>query len=172
MKFKLLAVAVFSMIHLCGLSPLINRILFMLEVPTEDENQEIQAERTVIEFYRLLNQGYYVEAAVIYGGSYDVLQGYNPDLDPEDKAGLLEAGCRFNGLMCLEVLSIELDQSNAQGSDIYHVVFANPDGSPFMLGPCCGETEETMPPISVFPVQVKCEPAGVCRVFDLPPYVP
>ena len=170
--FKLLAFAVFSFFHLCGLNPLFNRELVIFETPTETEPQQLQAVSTVVEFYRLLNQGDYAGAVALYGGTYEVLQGYNPDFDPEDKTGLLEAGCRFNGLMCLTVLSMELDQSNNQGSYDYQVVFANPDGSPFIQGPCCGETKETMPPISVFLIQVNCEPSGECKVFDLPPYVP
>jgi hypothetical protein len=131
-----------------------------------------QAESALIDCFSALNQGEYAKAASLYGGSYELLQSYNPTLDSEDHAALLKAGCEFNGLMCRpikEVLSVQTSNPN----EIYfEVEFANPDGSTFVLGPCCGETEETMPPLSAFMIEVRCQEDGDCQVQDLPPYVP
>jgi hypothetical protein len=133
---------------------------------------EARAEGALINFHTFLNQEDYNKAAELYGGSYEVLLGYNPTLSENDKADLLMAGCEFNGFMCLEILSAELIDVNDQGEYVYEVKFENPDGSELVLGPCCGATEEEMPPKSSFTVRVQCEGDVSCKVMDLPPYVP
>ena len=142
--------------------------------PGLDSNasREVEARSALVDFYAALNQGAYPLAAELYGGSYEVLQGYNPGIDPGENASLWEAGCKFNGLMCLKVLDSALIQTDDSHGFIYEVVFANPDGSQFVLGPCCGATEDEMPPVSVFNVHVTCEQDSPCLVLDLPPYVP
>lgn len=139
----------------------------------EDEfTLEEQAELALINFYTFLYQGKYDLAADLYGGSYDILLGYNPSLEEANKEGLLRAACERNGFMCLETLSTESMQAVDQGEFIYEVKYANPDGSEFVLGPCCSASEEEMPPKSIFAVHVQCEHDGTCLVLDLPPYVP
>lgn len=138
----------------------------------ESSDLETQALTAVEDFYGLLNHKQYQRAAELYGGSYDVLIGYNPTIDNKEKSSLLRAACRFNGFVCLDILSAELIDVNDQGEFIYEVKFANPDGSEFVLGPCCGATEEEMPPTSTFSVRVVCEEDGSCLVMDLPPYLP
>lgn len=135
-------------------------------------SREAQARSTLVDFYDRLNQGDYDLATGLYGGSYEVLQGYNPGIDPGEKANLLEAGCQFNGLMCLPVMDVTLIEENEPREFVYTVAFTNPDGSQFVLGPCCGATEEEMPPVTLFDVHVTCEDGGPCLVLDLPPYVP
>jgi len=130
------------------------------------------ASQTMTDFFDLLNQGDYVQAAELYGGSYEVLQGYNPGIDPTDRAALLQAGCEFNGLMCLPLLDVTLLETINFQEFIFNVTYANPDGSRFVQGPCCGETEESMLPIDTFVVQIKCDTGHTCQVLDLPPYVP
>jgi hypothetical protein len=131
-----------------------------------------QAEKMVLDYFSALNQADYAKAVDLYGGPYEILQGYNPTLDPEDHTALLQAGCEFNGLMCLPVREVLSVQTSDNKEFIFDVEFANPDGSAFVLGPCCGETEETMPPQSVFKIGVHCQEEGACQVMDLPPYVP
>ncbi len=142
------------------------------EEPAQNMPGEAEARSAALAFYSALNQGAFDQAVRYYGGSYEGLEGYNPLIDPGDQAGLLKAGCEASGIMCLDVLEITLVQENEPGEYIYEVSFANPDGSLFILGPCCGATEEEMPPISAFTVHVVCDPDGICRVLDLPPYVP
>ena len=138
----------------------------------DDKSLEAEARLALIEFYDALNQRTYERAAALYGGKYEVLQGYNPDLDPMNQAALLEAGCTFNGLMCLKTLDVTLIQAVEAREFAFAVTFANPDGSLFVLGPCCGASEEDMPPVSTFTVHVTCEDDGPCLVLELPPYVP
>ena len=133
---------------------------------------EVQAQAVLTEYYQSLNQGMYERAVVLYGGSYEELEYFNPMIDPGDKAELLRAGCEFNGFMCLPILSSVLVLVENEHEFFFDMEFANPDGSLFVLGPCCGATEEIMPPVSVFSVQVSCDDGGLCYVLDLPPYVP
>jgi hypothetical protein len=144
-------------------------------VPTEIDQKislEDQAQAALVEFFAALNAGEYAQAALLYGGSYETLQGFNPDVDPNDQTSLMRAGCTINGLMCLPVLDLTFVAGNDQQAFVFDVAFANPDGSQFVLGPCCGATEEEMPPVSVFQVNVTCQPNSTCSVLDLPPYVP
>lgn len=138
----------------------------------DDESREAEARSALMDFFDALNQRVFEQAVRMYGGSYEVLQGYNPEIDPMNHVALLEAGCTFNGLMCLRVLDTRLIQADEAGDFVYTVTFANPDGSQFVLGPCCGATEEDMPPVNVFDVHVTCEQEGLCLVLDLPPFVP
>ena len=137
-----------------------------------ESSGESKAKITLTDFYALLNQGDYDQAANMYGGSYELLREYNPTLDAKDKAGLLKAGCEINGFMCLEVRNINLVGDKYQHEFIFEVEFANLDGSLFILGPCCGATEESMPPKSSFTVQIVCASDESCLVMELPPYVP
>jgi hypothetical protein len=132
----------------------------------------VEAEAALTEFYDLLNQGEYEKAVELYGGSYEELEYFNPVMDPADRAGLLAAACEFNGFFCLPVLTITTIESDLQHPLMFEVAYANPDGSRFVLGPCCGATEEEMPPVDVFTVRVNCEKQDECQVLDLPPWVP
>jgi hypothetical protein len=137
-----------------------------------ESSLESQAMSTLEDFYALLNHEQYGRASERYGGSYEILLGYNPSIDEEDKVGLLQAACKLNGFMCLDILSAELIEVHDQSEFVYEVQFANPDGSLFVLGPCCGADEETMPPQSTFIVHVLCQSEDSCLVLDLPPYLP
>ena len=145
-----------------------------ISTPDADEMLDIEwrSKKALVDFFDLLNQGNYEKAAALYGGSYDMLQGYNPEADPMDESGLLAAGCQANGLMCLSVLNATLTQINNQKEFNYDVSYRNPDGTEFVLGPCCGASEEEMPPVSTFTVHVVCDTWDSCQVMDLPPYVP
>jgi hypothetical protein len=133
---------------------------------------ESQAKAALVEFFTLLSQGEYEKAVELYAGSYEELEYFNPGMDPDDRAGLLAAACEFNGFFCLPVSSVIAIDSGPQQPLLFEVAYANPDGSRFVLGPCCGATEEEMPPQDVFAVRVNCDMEGVCQVLDLPPYVP
>ncbi len=51
------------------------------------------------------------------------------------------------------------------------VRFLTPGGEVWTLGPCCGATEEEMPPVSEFTFTVRRTSNG-SRVQTLPVYVP
>ena len=134
--------------------------------------QEQPAQEALPGFLGALYEGRYEEAAGLYGGSYEVLQGYNPAIDPQDKPALLEAACTVNGFLCLKAKSIELADQPSQTEFVYTVQFANADGSLFILGPCCGADETSMPPVSDFTFTVTLQEDGTFSVMDLPPYTP
>jgi hypothetical protein len=54
----------------------------------------------------------------------------------------------------------------------FKVHFRNPDGTLFVLGPCCGASETEMPPVSEFECDVARTSSGEFKVLCLPPYVP
>ncbi len=135
-------------------------------------SMEAQAKVDLITFFEKLNQGQYEDAIALYGGSYEVLQGYNPDVDPQDKATLMKFGCEFNGLTCLQVYDAVIKSKNSNNEFLFEVRYSNKEGEIFELGPCCGETEEEMPPVSLFEIRVSCDAESNCKVRDLPPYVP
>ena len=85
---------------------------------------------------------------------------------------MLQAACETNGFRCLEIMSSKLVEAPKSKEFKYLVEFANYDGSLFIQGPCCGASEEVMPPVSSFEVHVSCESEGLCKVMDLPPYEP
>lgn len=126
----------------------------------------------MIEFFALLHDGEYEQAAAFYGGSYDELTSKNPDLDPADGTSLFRNGCTLNGYQCLEILEAEPADSAGVDDFAFNVRFQNDDGTPFVLGPCCGATATEQPPVEVFRVVVHRTGDGSFRVMTLPVYVP
>ncbi|HUM70932.1 MAG TPA: DUF333 domain-containing protein [Chloroflexota bacterium] len=110
-------------------------------------------------------------AAELYGGSYDVLQGYNPTVDPDDVATLWQNGCQINGLQCLPVRIANFKEETAVGETIFTVQFTAPDGSLFEREACCGDAQTT-PPEFEFEFRVIRGEGGGYRVLDMPVYVP
>ena len=70
-------------------------------VPASEE----AATQTLVTFFEYLNQGQFTEADALYGGDYETLTYWNPDLEPSDHAALWKRGCLQNGLQCLTVRS-------------------------------------------------------------------
>ena len=139
--------------------------------PSEDTHEQ-DARQALVEFFRLLHDGRYQQAAGLYAGSYQWLIDSNPDISPSDTAALLERGCRQNGLMCLEVRSSAVVLMTYPTGYLFRVEFNLDDGTLFVLGPCCGADETEMPPVSTFQYQVLQGEKGSWGVADLPPYVP
>lgn len=139
--------------------------------PTSLPSTAAEAQETLIDFFSLLNARRYEDAVALYGGSYEVLQGWNPDLDPSEHAALWARACEQNGLQCLQTRTVTF--MGLEGDTyIFQVEFDNPDGSLFVLGPCCGANETEMPPVSQFEYRVTRNAEGKFVVMDLPPYVP
>lgn len=130
-----------------------------------------EAQEALIEFFSLLNAGKYAEAELLYGGSYEGLQDNNPSVDPSDHVQLLKNACEINGNMCFIVRTATFQELRGD-IHIFQVEFSNPDGSLFVLGPCCGADETEMPPVSLFEYRVARNADGKFLVMDLPPYVP
>lgn len=132
---------------------------------------EQNAEKAAIKFFHLLSTGGYEQAAAMYAGDYSTLQSINPSIDENDRVTLWRNACTINGFQCLpidQVLSVEKFSLNEY---FMLVEFQNPDGSLFVLGPCCGANEEEMPPVSQFDVYI-IERGGEFFVTSLPVLVP
>ena len=140
--------------------------------PNQENNTETLAEKTLGDYLLYLSEGNYAQAADLYGGSYDLLQGYNPTVDPSDFAALLEQGCTLNGLRCLQPQEITLVETPSDGEYVFSVTFLNENGELLVIGPCCGASETDSPPMSEFPFTVQEVEPGQFKVLSLPPYTP
>jgi hypothetical protein len=136
--------------------------------PAPEALDSSAAESTMRGYFLALSQGRYADAVARYSGAYaEPLISMNPDIDPADRARLFERYCTQNGGVCLPVKDV-IRILPADIGFIFTVHFANPDGSTFAQGPCCGET--TGEPITEFDVFVST--IGDDSVLTLPPYVP
>lgn len=132
---------------------------------------EQEAEKTARQFFQLLSTGEFAQAAGMYAADISGLQYMNPSIDDNDLETLWRNACTVNGFQCLpikRVLSVEKFSLNEY---FLQVEFQNPDGSLFVLGPCCGASEEEMPPVSQFDVFV-IEREGEFFTTSLPVLVP
>jgi hypothetical protein len=146
----------------CGTAP----------TPTPSTSNELESAREALtSYFSLLHAGRYSEAIKHYGGDYEVLRGWNADVAGDDYATLFERGCTANGLMCLQIGSVVTEEKVSPTESRFMVEFVNDDGTLFMLGPCCGATEEEMPPQSEFTYTVK-KVDDKFLVQELPVYVP
>jgi len=139
--------------------------------PTSPASATSEGQQVLIKYFDLLNSQQYAQADGLYGGDYEQLKVFSADVDPSDHVKLWSNACELAGLRCLKVRTATLLD---QATNTYHfqVEFNNPDGSLFVLGPCCGENETEMPPISQFEITVVKNAEGNFLVTNLPPYVP
>jgi len=134
-------------------------------------NELEKAREALTSYFSLLHQGRYSDSIDYYGGDYEILWGWNPDVDGDDYVTLFTLGCTANGLMCLPVGNIVTEEQVSPTQFRFTVEFVNDDGSQFVRGPCCGATEEEMPPQSEFTYTVK-KVDDKFLVQELPVYVP
>jgi len=130
-----------------------------------------EAHDVLVNFLNLLHAKDYGDAVLLYGGEYEQLQVFNSQLDPEDHVALWTWACKNQVLQCLEVRSATFKELRGD-SYIFQVEFSNPDGSLFVLGPCCGANETEMPPVSKFEFTVSPNADHGLVVMNTPPYVP
>lgn len=146
---------------------------FIYQVTLPADPDIIEAARQVLsDYFNLLSQGNYSEAASLYGGSYDTLRSNNPSISGDDFAGLFQAGCTLNGFVCNLQIRNEVSYALiAPDTYRFSIELQNPDGSLFILGPCCGASEEESSLASQFDFFVKTTESGY-QVMTLPVYVP
>ena len=130
-----------------------------------------EAQDVLVNFLTWLHMEKYAEAAPLFGGEYEQLQVFNTEINPEDHVALWAWACDHQLLQCLEVRSTTFDHLEGD-TYVFQVEFSNPDGSLFVLGPCCGADETEMPPMSRFEYRVARNTQGKFVVMDTPPYVP
>ena len=130
-----------------------------------------EAYQALIDFLTLLHTKNYADAVPLYGGDYEQLPVFNPEIDPNDRVALWTWVCDNQLLQCLEIRSVTFKELVGD-SYVFEVEFSNPDGSLFVLGPCCGTNETEMPPVSQFEFTVTRNTDGKFVVMNTPPYVP
>ena len=140
-------------------------------VPTSLPSTASEAHDVLINFLTLLHTKNYAEAAPLYGGEYESLHVFNREIDPNDHVALWTWVCDNKLLQCLEPRSAELTHQESD-TYVFQVEFTNPDGSLFVLGPCCGANETEMPPVSQFEFTITQNADGKFVVMNTPPYVP
>jgi hypothetical protein len=132
----------------------------------------LHARQTLLDFLNTLHSGQFDQAALLYGGSYEIMNDHNPLVDPQDHASLLRDACTVNGAVCLQVFSIELVPTDYDRVFVFKVQFQQDDGSLFVMGPCCGANETDSPPQSSFLLRLSNESGDRMLVLDMPPYLP
>jgi len=130
-----------------------------------------EAQDILLNFLTLLHTKDYADAVPLYGGDYEQLRVFNTEIDSNDHIALWAWACDNQLLRCLEVRSVTFQQLVGD-SYIFQVEFSNPDGSLFVLGPCCGANESEMPPVSQFEYTVARNADHRYVVMNTPPYVP
>ncbi len=141
-------------------------------VPTQKVDHQQEALTALQNFFSSLNSGDYASAVALYGGSYEMVAGMNPEVNINDPVSLFTNGCTINGYMCLKIKEAALKEQKSNSEYVFTVKFENPDGSLFVQGPCCGQTEAESPSKSEFLYTVKQNSSGQFVVMDMPPYVP
>jgi hypothetical protein len=124
---------------------------------------ERAAQATLEQFLDPMRRGDYQGAAALYGSSYETLRDWNPGIAPDDRAALLESGCRVNGLRCLAPASIRQSSTDPTGIFTFTVTFVEADGRPFVIA------IPGTPKVSEFPFTVVKTRNGFL-VNTLPPY--
>lgn len=130
-----------------------------------------EAHAVLIDFLTFLHTRNYEDAKPLYGGEYEQLQVFNPEIDPSDHLALWTWVCDNQLLQCLEVRSATFKELRGD-TYVFQVEFNNSDSSLFVLGPCCGANETEMPPVSQFEYTVRRNSDGKFVVMNTPPYVP
>lgn len=141
-----------------------------LPTPTTDNSQP--ARQVLTGFFEALNRADYAAADKLYGGSYETLTTMNPDVPASDHVTLWKQGCQFNGLQCLKVKEVVASDQVYENTFLFVVHFTNADGTLFAQGPCCGEDQTGVSPVSEFQYEVRLNQQGRFQVMDMPPYVP
>ena len=139
--------------------------------PTSLPSTASEAHEVLVNFLTLLHARDYTNAVPLYGGEYEQLQVFNTEIERSDHVALWTWACDHQLLQCLEVRSATFKELRGD-SYVFQVEFNNPDGSLFVLGPCCGANETEMSPISQFEYTVSRNTDHRFVVMNMPPYVP
>ena len=115
----------------------------LLAAETSGPNRVVEAQWVMMKYFSYLASPFnsledYQDAADHYGGSYEDLTRLYPDIDPLDKAALLQRACIEEEFYCLrvrQVLSGEVVRDNGAPTNFYRyeVEFLNRDGTLFSL---------------------------------------
>ena len=118
MNKKIFAILLFDL--LLGSIALVSCMNPDLKPVSENQPSLESARSGMIDFLNYLNQENYAEAAKIYGGELEILRGYNPDVDPEDDALLMEYGCKFNGIQCMQLKTVVSEEQTDDKNFVFN----------------------------------------------------
>jgi len=136
--------------------------------PDKAQNEQSKAETAMHSFLDALVNRDYSTAVQFYGGDYEELVQWNPDVIPTDYQSLWQRGCEQNGLVCLKLKDvIKVEKNNSLF--IFTVTFETTDGKVFETSGCCGQTQKST---SEFLITVKADNSGIYKVISGLPYVP
>jgi hypothetical protein len=141
-------------------------------IATLNSVEERAAALALTQFFSLLTNGAYDEAVALFSPDQDGLASigsFTPAEEQADRARILSNYCTAVQ-SCLPVTILSSDMP-AKDEFIFKVNFIKDDGTVWRLGPCCGATEEEMPPVSEFSYTVK-KIAGRWQVVTPPQYQP
>ena len=130
------------------------------------------AQQALTSFFSYLHHGEYEQATALYGGNYDGLQEFNPEIDPDDQAALFKNACTVNGAQCLKVRQSTLLDQPSSAEFLFSVEFSNDDGSLYARGPCCGDDNSNYVEQTAFIYTVRFECTGKYHVLELPVFEP
>lgn len=150
---------------------LILLLLVLLSACYPSLSDSEKASQALTRFFSELSNGDYAEAADLYGGSYEILADFNPDLEVNDRVSLWKNGCQINGLQCLTIRTITFNEHLDSGEYVFTVEFNDAAGNLFVLDACCAEYP-TIEPQFQFEYRVVKTAGGDFLLLDLPVYVP
>jgi hypothetical protein len=130
-----------------------------------------QAQSALVSFFSALAGGRYTEAAMLYGGSYQDLVGFNPMVPPDEYPQLFQNACTSNGFQCLEIQSIVEARELAPDQFRFVVTFQNEDGSLFSRDVSSDSSASAQPTQSQWSYTVK-KVDDLFLVQELPVYLP
>ncbi len=146
-------------------------IIFAGCTKKEVVDEAVIAQNTLTSFFDNLNKQNFVKALEYFTTDKEIWESlniYNPERET-DHDDIIENYCQAT-LTCLPVNNIE--STKISGDEYqYKVQFYKNDGSVFVLWPCCGATEEEMPPKDTFEYTVK-KINDTFKVITPPLYVP
>lgn len=141
---------------------------------TSIQDESAKAVEVLVSFFAYLSNQNFEKALTLFelddpANSWEGLENFSLPEDRNNKAKVLNNYCEATGT-CLKAKIIETKKEN---DDTYNLVvqFQNTNGSIFVLGPCCGATEEEMPSRDKFDFKVK-KINNLFKVTTAPVYRP
>jgi len=142
--------------NLFGSLILIMIVLLFAGCSNTSENID-DPDKVLKEYFELLAKEDYEAAISYYGGSYEELEGYAPNVDPKDKPALYKNYVQVTGGALVRLDEIIKKEEVNSGHYNYVVSFETPDGEIFRNGQ---QYEYTVKKID-----------GRFKVMELIPYV-
>jgi hypothetical protein len=166
MKKILFTIFLCSIVVLTGCSNTSNKI-------NEQDDLSI-AENALISFFDHLDSQNFEKALELFelnhsADSWEGLEIFSLPEERDNRAQVLKNYCAATGT-CLKAMVIDTIKENEETYNLL-VQFKRADGSIFILGPCCGATEEEMPSQKEFNFKVK-KINNEFKVITTPIYVP